>query len=197
VADVPGFQDLRQPEVGQPHRATDEEDVVGLDVAMLDADPRTVGRQVTRLVEEVDGAGEFLHVAKQLVARQAGLTLLPAGAEPIHQALIAQGHRDHQTILDPPGELDVEQVRMADVAQDLQRPLLRTRLDRIEADELQRDRDAAGCRGLPDLAEPAPAQQTDQRVAGDRLGTGFQAKRHDKLRSNHGFSVLFCILKRN
>lgn len=69
---------------------------------------------------------------------------------------------------------------MADVAKDLERPLLRTRLERVEADELQRDRDAAGCRGLPDLAEPAPAQQTDQGVAGDRLGTGFQVESHDK-----------------
>ena len=49
--------------------------------------------------------------------------------------------------------------------------LLRARLGRAEADELQRHADAAGGHRLPDLAEPAPAQESNERVAGDGLDT--------------------------
>ena len=121
------LQDLRQAEVGQPDRAADEEDVVRLDVAVLDADQAAVAGRVAGLVEEVDGPGQLVHVAEQLVARQAGQPCSLALAEPVPQALVAQRHGDHQAVLHPDGELDVEQVGMADVADDLQRPLLRAR----------------------------------------------------------------------
>ena len=38
-----------------------------------------------------------------------------------------------------------------------------------------------GATRLPDLAEPAPAQHADQRVAGDGLDAGIQVKGHDNL----------------
>ena len=75
MAGAAGLQDLRQPEVGEPGRAADEEDVVRLDVAVLDPDQAAVAGRVAGLVEEVDGPGQLVHVAEQLVARQAGQAL--------------------------------------------------------------------------------------------------------------------------
>ena len=164
VGGAGGIEHLGQAEVGQADRAADEEDVVRLDVAVLDADEAPVLGPVAMIIEEVDGAGQLLHVAEQLVARHAGEPPRLAGAEPVHQALVAQGHRDHEAIPDPLGELDVEQVGVADVPDHLQRPLLRARLAAAEPDELQRHMDVAGRDRLPDLAEPPTAEPPDEPV---------------------------------
>ena len=60
------------------------------------------------------------------------------------------------------------------------------RLEGAEPDELQRDSDAAGGYGLPDLAEPASAQQADQGIACDGLDTGIQMKPH----GGHHFGLI-------
>ena len=65
---------------------------------------------------------------------------------------------------------------MADVADHLQRPLLHAPLAGIEPDELHGDVEIAGRSRLPDLAEPAPAQQADQPVSGDRLVPGTRCR---------------------
>ena len=132
---------------------------------------------VPRLVQEIDGPGQLVHVAEKLVARHAGPPLRTAGIEPVLQAAVAQRHRDHQAIGDPGGELDIEQVAMADVADDSQRPLLHFRLARLEPEELQRNVKIARAPCLPDLAEPAPAQQADQRVADERFETRSEDER--------------------
>ncbi len=169
------LEDLRQPEVGQLGRAADEEDVVRLDVAMLDADQAAAfSGRVARLVEEIGRLGQLAHEAEQLVARQASR----AGAEPVQEALVAQGHGDHEAIVHMDGELDVEQVGMADIADDLQRPQFRPGLVGVEADELQGHADTAGRDRLPDLAEPATPEPPDERIAGDGLDTGFQVEGH-------------------
>ena len=177
MAGAAGLQDLGQPEVGEPGRAADEEGIVRLDIAVLDPDQSAaVAERVPRLVEEVERLGQVVHVAEQLVARQARQALRLAVAEPVHQAPLAERHGDDQAIGHADGELDVEQMGMADVADDLQRALLQPGLLGVEPDELQRDADAAGGQRLPDLAKPAPTQHPDERIARDGLDAGLQVE---------------------
>ena len=148
-----------------------------LDIAVLDPDQlAAVADRVPRLVEEVERLGQVVHVAEQLVARQARQALRLALTEPVHQAPLAERHGDDQAIGHADGELDVEQVGMADVADDLQRALLQPGLHRVEPDELQRHVDAAGGQRLPDLAEPAPTQHPDERIARDGRDAGPQVE---------------------
>ena len=144
---------------------------------MLDPDQVPILAPMVRLVQVVDRAGQLIHVPQQLVARHAGPPLRQAGVETVHQALVAQRHRDHQAIGDPGGELDIEQVAMADVADHLQRPLLHAPLAGVEPEELHGDVKIAGRTRLPDLAEPAPAEQADQLIAGEGLDALVQDER--------------------
>jgi hypothetical protein len=66
---------------------------------------------------------------------------------------------------------------MPDVADDLQRSLFHVRTVRVKPEEFERDADPrprAGSPGLPDLTEPAPAQQADQSVTSDGRNAGIQ-----------------------
>ena len=144
-----------------------------------------VAGRVAGLVEEIDGAGQLVHVAEQLVAGQAGQALRLALAEPVHQALVAQRHGDHQAVLDlrtanwTSSRWGWRMLRMTSSARCSGPACVG-----VEADELQRDADAAGRVGLPDLAEPALAQPADQPVAGNGLGADLQTEGHGDLRKS-------------
>ena len=125
-----------------------------------------------RLVQVIDGAGQLVHVAQQLVARHARTPLLQAGLEQVHQALVAERHPDHQAIGDPGGELDIEQVAWRILRITSSAPLLHAPLAGVGRRNFMATSKIAG--HCLNIAEPAPAEQTHQRVAGDRLEAGLQ-----------------------
>ena len=116
---------------------------------------------------------------EDLRGRDAGEALADRLAEPVQQGPAGQLHRDDQPPLVPPRAEGGQQVRVADVLDDLQG----AKLDRPDVagqrDELQGDLEPARAGGLPDLAEAAPAQPLDQGIAGDGLGAGPEFIFHD------------------
>src|SRR5208337_375847 len=74
---------LRQPEIGQARRSTNQEDVLRLDVTVLDSDESAITGRVAELIEEVNRPSQLVHVAEQLVARQAGKASVTTGTEAV------------------------------------------------------------------------------------------------------------------
>jgi predicted nucleic acid-binding OB-fold protein len=76
-------------------------------------------------------------------------------------------------------ELDVQQVRMADIFDDLKSAQLRRGVDAVHPNEFQRDMNSAGRDRLPNLAEPAVSQRLDQYVTWHRLASDIQVQSHE------------------
>ncbi len=84
--------------------------------------------------------------------------------EPILEAAVAQFHRQDEVIALLPDARQAHQVGVADALHHLQGTQFHGENLRVEADELQRDAEAAGAVGVPDLAKGAGAELANQDV---------------------------------
>src|SRR6516164_6517025 len=108
-----------------------------------------------RLVEEVDAARRVLEMLKQLLARHAGLAAQPTFLQPIHERAVGQLHRKDEPAGNVPDAVNAEQVTVPDAFQKLQGAQLTLRAGLVGGEELDRNGEAAGADGAPDLAEAA------------------------------------------
>ena len=99
------FQVLDQAEVGDLDVVVDQEQVLRLDVEVL---------QLVLRVHQVQGLGRLLHVAEQLLARDAGQALGPALAEAVPEVAVGQLHDDDQLAVDDVEAFQRQDVGMAD-----------------------------------------------------------------------------------
>jgi len=155
-----------QAEVGHLDAAADQQDVLGLDVAMLDADPFTTIEVVDMTVQVIDPLGRLGQVLDQFLGRDSGTALLPNPMKPIGQRAVGQLHADDEETFPLPRPEQGEQVRVADPLDRFQRPGLDAPLTAGQANKFQGDHDPARRLRLPDLAKPTLSEALEQSVAG-------------------------------
>src|SRR5207245_2028551 len=107
-----------EPEVAQLDRLAEQQQVGGLDVAVLDADALPVD-DVLPAVQEVEGPGRLRQVVADVVEDQPGAELHLVGLEQVQQAAVGQGHGDDDVTPAAPDLVDVNQVGVAQPADDL------------------------------------------------------------------------------
>ena len=189
VAGLVAAKDPGQAEVGHLDAPADQQEVLRLDVAVLDADPvLPLGRWVPRLVQVVDPLRGVHQVLDRLGDGDPRVPLRDRFVEPVHQGPLGQLHRQDEIAVNLPGPEHRQQMGMTDVSDDAQGALLDRPGLPGQEDELQRHLEPARPARLPDFPEGAPAQPLDEpvarhglRVRGDRrkLRIGREARRSE------------------
>ena len=109
-------KDPGQAEVGHLDAPADQQQVLRLDVAVLDADPvLPLGRWVPRLVQVVDPLRGVHQVLDRLGDGDPRVPLRDRFVEPVHQGPLGQLHRQDEIAVNLPGPEHRQQVGMTDV----------------------------------------------------------------------------------
>jgi hypothetical protein len=156
----------------------------GLDVAVVDL----AG------VQEVQGLGGVAHAAEQLRGGDAGQAGLAAGAEALPQVAVGQLQHGDEAVGQREEGVQRQQVGVPQPLDQPQRLQLALGLGGLEVagDDLDRDLDAAGRLGAPDLAEGAAAEERDGAVAGRQLRRRQHGGGHHGAASAGGWASPHC-----
>ncbi len=140
-----------QSEICQSGMALDQQDVVGLDVAV----------QHTFAMQIIERLGRLAEVADQLGRRDALSSLQSIGLEAFAQAAVGQVHDDEQLVLLGKVSVRADQEVMGQALDDVQGALLAQPFLMVRGtiDDFDGDGETAGRRRLPDFAEAAAAEE--------------------------------------
>ena len=153
---------LDQPEVRDLHAASDQQQVLGFDVQML---------QLVFFPHVVQGFGRIVDVDHQLFPRNSGKALLATGDKALFQTGFGQLGDDHQLTVDDLNAFERQQERVTHVLDAVQRLKFAFGAIFVEVavNELDGLDESARRIGRPDFAVTAGAQAGDQPVASDRF----------------------------
>ena len=171
-AGAPGgaaIQDPRLAEIGHLGAVAEEQDVLRLEVAMLEADPIPPLEHMPIAVEIIDRGGDVGQVAEQFFAGDSAQALRGRFQQAVSQGAVRQLHADDQDVLDLPGPEADHEVRVSNPPDHFQGPQFGRSTPGREVDELQCDEESAGSFRLPDLPESPPASAPDQPITRHRL----------------------------
>ena len=168
VGRVDAFEKLRQTEVADLDAATDQQQVLRLHVAVLDA----LG------VQRVETTSRVTYQLQQFRVGYSRIAVLTPFRQIILKGALAEFQREDQHVAAPPDAGGADELRMAYRLHQFDGPLRGGAGVAFQTQELQRHIDAAGAARVPDLAAAAAAEPLDQVIIGNRTAVRLQSQ-HD------------------